>query len=128
MKIEISSIEHSKQRYPTIGDWYYDPVSATLVIKVSHMQDRRHMLLVALHELIEVILCEHRGITQQMVDKFDTQFEEYRHPDNFDEPGDDTQAPYKREHCFATGIERLLASELQVDWKTYEQELDRLFS
>jgi hypothetical protein len=42
------------------------------------------------------------------------------------EPGDHPDAPYKREHCFATGIERLLAAELGVDWTAYEHTLDTL--
>ena len=125
MKITINSIEHKDQRYPTVGDWFYEP-DGSLTINVSRMQDSRYELLVAIHELIEAALCEDRGITQDAVDQFDKDFEENRHPDNLDEPGDDPRAPYRREHCFATGVERLLAAELEVDWKTYEDFLDLL--
>jgi len=125
MKITIESTPHKLQRYPTVGDWYRD-ANGDLVIKVSQMSDWRFMALVALHELVEVLLCDHRGIRQETVDKFDIEFEAHRHPDNFDEPGDDPQAPYKKEHCFATGVERLLAAELGVDWSTYADEIDSL--
>lgn len=80
----------------------------------------------AIHELCEVVMCKHNGITQQQVDKFDLEFEAHRHPDNKDEPGDDPKAPYIHEHCIATGIERILAAELGVDWKSYEEELEAL--
>ena len=125
MKITINSIEHKDQRYPTVGDWFYEP-DGSLTINVSRMQDSRYELLVAIHELIEAALCEDRGITQDAVDQFDKDFEENRHSDNLDEPGDDPRAPYRREHCFATGVERLLAAELEVAWKTYESFLDLL--
>ena len=42
------------------------------------------------------------------------------------EPGDAPDAPYRREHLFATNIERLLAAELGVDWAVYEAYVDSL--
>jgi hypothetical protein len=35
------------------------------------------------------------------------------------EPGDDPRAPYYREHQFASGMERLMAAELGIDWQQY---------
>lgn len=124
----IESIPHDQQRYETVGDWYYEQLAdgPCLVIRVSEMQDPRHIILVAFHELWEATLCQHRGITQQMVDKFDNEFEARRQPGNIDEPGDDPQAPYRREHCSATGVERLLASELDVAWNPYANEVESL--
>ena len=124
MKTIIESIPHNLQRYDTVGDWFF--VNDTLVIRVSELKEPRHMFLVALHELWEAILCNDRGITQEMVDIFDKDFEAHRHPDNLDEPGDSPNAPYRHEHSSATGIERLLAAELHVDWSTYEGELNSL--
>ena len=83
-------------------------------------------LLVALHELIEVALCEERGITCEQVDNFDKSFELHREPGNKDEPGDDPAAPYRKEHFFATNLERLLAAELGIDWAEYERKLNEL--
>ena len=125
MRIIIETIPHAEQRYPTVGDWFYDADGA-LRIKVSQMVDPRYCFLVALHELVEVQLCRERGITQDLVDRFDMQYESTRPADDDSEPGDDPQAPYKREHCTATGIERILAAELNVDWKTYEATISAL--
>ena len=37
-----------------------------------------------------------------------------------DDPGFDSDAPYRKEHHFATAIEMLLAKELDVDWRAYD--------
>lgn len=103
-----------------MGDWRRDP-DGTLRINVSEEIGDKYALLVAIHELVEVLLCEERGITCELVDAFDKKFEEYRHPDDDSEPGDDPQAPYRREHLFATGIEKLMAAEMNVNWKVYDE-------
>jgi hypothetical protein len=123
-KILIEFIPHNSQRYETVGDWYYK--KGILHIKVSMMSDWRYEVLVAIHELAEVLLCRHRGITAAAVDQFDKDFEAKRQPGNVDEPGDDAKAPYRKEHFFATNIERLLAAELGVDWATYDKEVVNL--
>lgn len=125
MRIEIETIPHQSQRYETVGDWYFD-TDETLHIKVSKLSDWRRELLIAAHELVEVALCKHAGITTEEVDAFDKKFEANRQPGNEDEPGDDPTAPYQRQHCIVTGIERILAANLGVDWKDYEKELNNL--
>lgn len=125
MKIVIETIPHSTQRYETVGDWYRDN-DETLHIKVSQEIGDKQASLVALHELIEVLLCEDRGITQDEVDTFDKSFEFHREEGNEDEPGDDPAAPYKLEHFFATNIERLMAAELGVDWNEYDEAVSKL--
>lgn len=125
MRVIIETIAHKDQRYPTVGDWFYDD-DGTLRIKVSQLSDWRREMLIAVHELVEVLCCKHEGISQESVDQFDKAYEETRHPDNFDEPGDDPGAPYVKQHCIATGVERILAAELKVNWKQYEEELDEL--
>lgn len=151
MDINIKIIPHSEQRYETVGDWWFEykdtnpkPYTAdseinplapsSLEIRVSdlgqgkklHLDNFYGSLCVAVHELIEVILCSRRGITQEEVDKFDKEFEENRKENNTDEPGDDPAAPYRKEHFFATSIERLLAAELGLDWKEYEESINNL--
>lgn len=136
MKIVIETIPHDQQRYPTCGDWYYTdepttpevgaPTEKVLHIKVSNLSDRRREALIAIHELVEVMLCEHDGVTQEAVDDFDKAYEATRQEGDVSEPGDDEKAPYRDQHCFATGIERLLASRLGVGWKEYESELEQL--
>lgn len=119
MKILIESIPHSTQRYETVGDWYYQP-DGTLAIKVSEMVDERYIQLVAVHELIEALLCKHRWITPQQIDDWDMNFF------GPGEPGDCVNAPYHLEHTFATAAERLLAEALNVDWRKYNDEVNKL--
>jgi hypothetical protein len=119
MNITIKTVPHSEQRYPTCGDWFWE--NGTLHIRVSELSDWRFEALIAVHELWESFLCKHRKITQDEVDKFDKQFEARRQDES--EPGDAPDAPYRREHCSATGVERILASELQVTWDEYEKEV-----
>ena len=49
-------------------------------------------------------------ITDEMVTRFDMQFERDRKEGNTDEPGDAPDAPYKPEHHFATIIEMMRSS------------------
>lgn len=119
MNINIKTIPAEKQRYPTAGDWTFDH-TGDLNIYISDMGNWKYELLVAVHELIEVALCKDREIAQEVVDKFDMDFEA-AHKEG--EPGDEPDAPYRREHLFATGIEKLLAAELGVDWKQYDTEI-----
>jgi len=125
MNIKIEVIPHDQQRYPTCGDWFFD-ADGNLTIRVSRMSDWRHEALVAVHELVEVLLCKQRGISQSEVDAFDKQFEANRPEGNEDEPGDDPDAPYRKEHFFATNLEALLSAELDVEWPTYEKEVQSL--
>src|ERR1017187_2793580 len=122
MKIIIDTIPHEQHRNTTVGDWFYD-ADGTLHIKVSALSDWRREALIYVHELIEVLLCKHKGVLQQSADEFDLDFEARRLEGNEDEPGDDPAAPYVKQHCLATGVERILAAELGVKWKEYEQEL-----
>ncbi len=128
MRIVIETIPHDQQRYPTVGDWYRDE-EGTLHIKVSEMSDNRHNFLVALHELIEVTLCEHRGITEESVSAFDIQYEKEReegkHSDD-EEPGFADNAPYRKEHTTAMSVEMLMAAELDVNWSKYDEEVMNL--
>jgi len=136
MKIVIETIPHQDQRYPTCGDWFYGP-DGTLHIKVTQLSDWRHEALIAVHELVEVLCCKHRGISQEQVDAFDMAYEAKRdnklkdpeYPEEAkwiltaEEPGDHTDAPYRSEHCAATGVERMLAALMEVPWSLYENEI-----
>jgi hypothetical protein len=115
VKIIIETIPHSQQRYNTVGDWYLDAYGS-LIIKVSEIT-KRYEWLIAIHELVEAILCECAGITAAQVDKWDKEHIE---------AGDDPEAPYHRQHIFADAIERLVALELGVRWDPYEKELNKL--
>lgn len=125
MKITIETIPNDQQRYPTAGDWYYDE-KGDLHIRVSMLGDWRMESLVAIHELVEVLLCKHRGITQEQVDRFDIEFEKNRGDEDNREPGDEPNAPYQREHCLATSVERLLCAEFDLKWDDYAAAIENL--
>ena len=88
---------------PGSGDWFYSP-GGDLHIQVTckgerDVIDRKELFLVALHELVEAVLCRHDGVPQAAVDTFDTVF-------NGDgEPGDHPEAPYQKQHRMACLIE-----------------------
>jgi hypothetical protein len=113
MNIHILKVPSSEQRYDTLGDWYFD-AAGDLIIKVSNdvpeMPTDDHQNLIALHELVEVLLCRKRLITQKQVDDFDFAAEDCE-----GEPGDLPDAPYRKEHRFAMMIEHLMAHELGVE-------------
>lgn len=121
MNISIKTIPHAEQRYRTCGDWWLD-AEGDIQIRVSVLGDWREECLVAFHELREVLVCNHRGISQQAVDDFDMLYEkdrdEGRHGQEC-EPGDDPKAPYFMAHQLATAAERALAYDLDVNWNEY---------
>lgn len=126
-KIVIQVIPHNKQRYETCGDYWEE--KDTLQVRVSQMSDWRYEVSVAVHEIVEAILCRHRGIKEKDITKFDLKFEKERkqglHPKDA-EPGFDSRAPYRREHALATLIETELIQELGIMWEYYEQEISNL--
>ncbi len=126
-RIVVEFIAHENQRYPTVGDYWLD--DDTLQVRVSRMDDPRYGQLVLIHEMVEALICLECGISFHEIDAFDMQFEDERErgvhsPE--DEPGDDPRAPYRKEHLLATGIEKILASVLGVDWKQYSNVVERL--
>ena len=132
MNIEIETIPHKDHRYPTVGDWFYAHETADtpkLIIRVSDLGDWRREALVAVHELIECLICKHDGVTQEAVDAFDKQFEkdraEGKHSET-EEPGDSAEAPYRRQHGVASGVERILAAALDVNWNAYADQIESL--
>lgn len=137
MRIIIETLPHQEQRYNTVGDWFYDE-HGDLHIKISEMNEirsgrpdparwnEREMCLI-IHELTEALLCRKAGISQDQVDEFDKRYERSLNMQaNYDEPGDHPEAPYKHQHCVATGVERIIAAELGVDWAAYERNIEKL--
>jgi hypothetical protein len=128
MRILIDTIPHRDQRYPTAGDWQFTKGDFgrgedMLVIRVSDLGHFNMNFLLAIHELVEAVLCKHRDVSEAEVDRFDQDPEREREGI---EPGDNMAAPYFAEHQFASGIERLLAAELGVNWVEYERRVDAL--
>lgn len=123
MRIDIQSIPHGNQRYETVGDYWEEEMLGGKVIRhirVSDMGNEDYEFLVALHEMVESFLCKKRGISEESITEFDMEFEKNRPEGNTDEPGNDQNAPYKKEHQFATRVEKMMAEELGVDWNEYD--------
>jgi len=134
--VTIDIIPHADQRYDTVGDWLFKKLysSEYLTITVSDMNNPDYEFLVGIHELIEAYLCQKRGIKEEDVTAFDIAYEKRRNDliskawtqEGRDvliksEPGQWADAPYHKEHMFATKIEKLVADELGVDWEKYDK-------
>ena len=117
--IQTETIPAKDMRYETAGDWYYD-YHDRLQIRVAQLDDRAMEACIAVHEVVEALICASMGVTQEAVDRFDE-----AHPGG--EPGDDITAPYYKAHQIASGIERILAEALGVDWEQYGEKVDNLF-
>ena len=119
-RISVETISHRSQRYDTIGDYYLD--GETLYVDVSELGDWRMSLLCAVHEIIEAALCHQDGVPFEDINAFDIEFEAQRRRGAhsvFAEPGEDPHAPYRIQHAFADGVERLFAQQLGVVWDEY---------
>ncbi len=133
MNIVIKSIPHATQRYPTCGDWFFQP-DGTLVILVSEEMGKDSCFLVAVHELIEVWLATKRGVTVEQVDAFDIAYEKaHREGGTLEgkrldesEPGYDPACPVFKEHGLATGIETILCAELGIPWQVHNATVEAL--
>jgi hypothetical protein len=125
LKIVIETIPHSEHRYPTCGDYWVDR-RGVLQVRVSKLKDWRWVALIIIHELWEYFIVRHQKIPLKAIDRFDKEFERNWEKHDHSEPGDSPQAPYRVAHCSATGVERLLASELDVCWFDYEFTVDQL--
>ena len=122
MKILIETIPHKEQRYRTCGDWKIEP-DGVVHILISEEVGEDSAFLIGVHEWLEQNLCVQRGITQKAVDEFDIAFEKNRKLGDDSEPGDSPFAPYKKQHFFATTIERLVAAEKGVDWLEHDDRI-----
>ena len=116
MKFMVNVIPHNSQRYNTCGDWQFDDKTNTLFVDVSETNVEAYNFLIAIHELIEAYLCIRDGISQELVDKFDQGVGA-----SLDEPGNDIRAPYHKQHGIASGVERMLAGHMGVDWHFFEE-------
>ena len=120
MKIQLKTIPHSSQRYETVGDYWVDQ-NGVRHIRISDMGNEDYEFLVGLHEQIEQHLCLKRGITEESISAFDIAYEANRPEGDESEPGDHPDSPYRKEHFFATNIERMIALELGVEFAEYSK-------
>lgn len=125
MNVSIKVIPDNEMRPMISGaDWYFDE-HGDLQVRVSPLSDWRREMLLAMHETTEAIMCMHNGVSQGAVDAFDIEFDKTHKSDL--NAGDDPRAPYVREHCLATAIERILCAELEVNWRDYDHELEAAY-
>jgi hypothetical protein len=120
MKIVIETIPHSKQRYETCGDYWFD--GKVMHIRVSDTGDSRSMFAVAVHELIEYALCIHDGVREEDIAAFDMLHLES------EDPGGLPEAPYHDQHTFAECLERLFVQRIGLGWAKHEALIDGLFN
>jgi len=118
MKITIETIPHGEQRYPTVGDWQLK--DGEIKILVSRLGNWRYEAAIAVHELVEVLLCMDKGISEATVDEYDMRWR------GDGELGDEPDAPYRDAHCFATATERMLIAALGVSWAEYDAAVEAL--
>lgn len=117
MLIYVEAIPHKNQRYETCGDWQQLP--GGLHVSVSDTGNKMSNLLVALHEVVEAVLCEANGVPESAVDEFDMAYEVARTGSSLEEPGDCPLAPYHKQHKVADIVERLVAFQAGVNWNDH---------
>ena len=101
-----------------MGD-YYELPNGNKIVK-AYMKDENsynYAFLIAIHELIEMRLTEHRGIKEEDINTFDKWMVD--NGELADVGGDHPLSPYAKEHRFAENIERLLCHELGLNWNEY---------
>src|SRR6266851_501002 len=127
-RITLDLVDHSAQRYNSVGDWYFDEHDSThLIIKGTRLPNPALTFAqwaVGIHELVEALAALAAGVTAAEVDAFDQQFElDHAHDDL--EPGDDPRCPVFQQHQLALAVERMFIKALGVDWEQYEAEMDK---
>ena len=116
LRIEVQTVPHRCQPYNTVGYWC--GCDEIRYLMISDLRNPDYEFLLFVHEVIEQALCIKRGISGDVVTKFDKEFT------GDGEPGDDTAAPYHKEHVYATAVEYSLCKELGLDPKKYDEFLD----
>jgi len=118
--INIKFVDDDKQRYDTSGDYYFTNNQLNIIISKEIVRRRGKLVrnrlvefLILIHEMVEVLLVVARNISIDEIDEFDMIYK------GDGEPGDEPDAPYRKEHQFATKIEKMMAKELGVGWDEY---------
>jgi len=128
--IFCNSITHKNQRYETCGDYLYENLPGYGKAQKFFISRtiRDYEFLIFIHELVEWYLTLKRGIKEKDITNFDLTFEKERIDGKwtYEEPGNDKRAPYRKEHIFATKIEKIVARELGVDWDEYDKTINEL--
>lgn len=122
-EINIKFIEGKEQRYPTCGDYW--ETDSSYEFRITKQDNPKHNMLILIHELVEAYLCKSRGIKFEDIDAFDIEWNRQfiEGVELSDEPGNEEDCLYAKEHRFAENIERQLAHEAGLEWFNYENNL-----
>lgn len=123
--IKAFVIPHNQQRYNTVGD-YWSVHPGRDDYRISDLGNSDYEFLILIHELIEAHLTRKHEINWSDITAFDLAFDS--DPTKSGEPGTEPDAPYHKEHMFATWIEKQVAAELQISWDDYEATCDALIT
>jgi len=124
----IRTIPQEFQVFRDVGN-YQLANKDLIVIFVSEMENPDYEFLVTLHEFIESYLLKRRGIDLKEIDKWENKFEQEKKEGKRPKKavaGEQKDCPYKKEHAFATKIEKMVAKYLKVNWGQYDKYLDYL--
>jgi hypothetical protein len=98
------------------GDWYTR--NEIDYVDVAEAKDWRSELAVLVHELIEMEMCHHAGISEADVDFWDKIC-------SASDPGSNRYSPYHKEHMACKEIEKLVCKKLGISWKKHLDNLKR---
>ena len=120
LHIKVRIVDLKDQLYPTLGDYYKH--GNTMNFLITDVKNPDFHDLIFLHEYIEYILTNKRGITIKEITEYDLEWENRyeQHLNKAEEPGDELDAPYHKEHEFAKKIEKLVCEELGYTWEEYD--------
>ena len=135
MEIHIKTIPAEHQRYPTVGDYWYD-TEGVLQVRITEMPEsispelaEFYTKMIIVHELSEEALTKFRGLTEPEIADFDKYYEMRREqglvPED-SEPGFDNNAPYLREHTLSTAIEMQMCAMAGLSWSDYDNLINEL--
>lgn len=113
--IRINS--RKRMRYETLGDYFNFGK-----IEVYEGMDKVSQLAVAVHELVELVLFSLQGVSQEEVDGWDTSDS----GGEYDPTMYDKDPRYKEAHQFAEKVERKIVETAGLNWKEYNEALDKI--
>ena len=116
MKIRVNIVEPETQRYETSGDYFYNR-KGYLIFRISKQKTRFLEKMQLIHELIEQTLCEYSAILHERIDEFDMNYDMKN--STYQEPGDDPNAPYHKQHVLAKDVEKMICKQLNLNFDEY---------
>lgn len=125
--IVVDFIPHNQQRYNTVGDWQFEAPNSVrgkvLHVRVSQTGNDKANAAIAIHEIIEALLCLFQGVSFADVDSYDFHNEGTAGTDCL---SDNPKSPYFSQHNDALAIEYLFSRLLDLDWREYDELIQAL--